>query len=69
MKQSCKICGCTETDPCYHPELGLCWWVANDLCSHCQKELAGEIPANSVTHCVNSHKTTEHSNIQDDEKA
>lgn len=68
MKQTCKICGCTDTDPCYHPKLGLCWWVADDLCSHCQKELTGEIPASSVTHCVNSSNEVEFSSNPSDEK-
>lgn len=25
--QTCKICGCTNDDPCYHEALGMCWWV------------------------------------------
>lgn len=31
----CRECGCTEKRPCHHDEQGACWWVANDLCSHC----------------------------------
>lgn len=33
----CKICGCTQDNPCTHPEVGTCWWVNDnqDLCSHC----------------------------------
>ena len=23
----CKICGCTDTDPCHNPTHGNCWWV------------------------------------------
>ncbi len=53
--QTCKICGCTKDDPCYHEKLGMCWWVKADLCSHCAMIQAGEIPGDSVTHCVNSN--------------
>ena len=37
MKGTCKICGCTEYDPCIHPDFGACWWINSDqdLCSHC----------------------------------
>lgn len=33
----CKICGCTDTNACVHPDFGACWWVDDDheLCSHC----------------------------------
>ncbi|HRH61656.1 MAG TPA: hypothetical protein PL045_13855, partial [Chitinophagaceae bacterium] len=34
-KRACRECGCTENNACYHPELGACWWVEQDLCSHC----------------------------------
>lgn len=33
--RSCKVCGCTQLDACYHEEQGNCWWVQPDLCSHC----------------------------------
>ena len=36
-KRSCSSCGCTDSDGCYHPRHGSCWWVAPDLCSHCKK--------------------------------
>ncbi len=34
---SCKICGCTDTDACFHPEFGTCWWMDEEhtICSHC----------------------------------
>jgi hypothetical protein len=37
MAGICKICGCTDTNACVHPELGPCWWLTpdKDLCSHC----------------------------------
>ena len=53
--QTCKICGCTNDDPCYHEALGMCWWIKADLCSHCAMIQSGKIPADSVTHCVNSN--------------
>ena len=33
----------------------MCWWVKADLCSHCAMIQTGEIPGDSVTHCVNSN--------------
>lgn len=50
----CKICGCTENDPCYHPDYGTCWWVddTHELCSHCADPEIAEDPA--TVHCINS---------------
>jgi hypothetical protein len=31
----CRRCGCVEERACVHDELGPCWWIAPDLCSHC----------------------------------
>lgn len=31
----CRKCGCSECDPCMHDELGNCYWIDLDLCSHC----------------------------------
>ena len=33
----CKVCGCTEKDPCYHPDWGCCWWAddTEELCVEC----------------------------------
>jgi hypothetical protein len=33
--RSCRVCGCTETTACVHETAGPCWWVEQDLCSHC----------------------------------
>ena len=30
----CRVCGCTEGNPCQTPE-GPCHWVEDDLCSAC----------------------------------
>ena len=34
---TCKICGCTDTRACVHPDFGACWWIddTHELCSHC----------------------------------
>lgn len=34
-ERRCRVCGCTDTTACLHPEHGPCWWVEDDLCSHC----------------------------------
>lgn len=31
----CRICGCHDYDACIHPEHGNCYWIEEDLCSHC----------------------------------
>ena len=49
----CRVCGCTEDNPCYHPEKGYCRWLDADhtLCSHCG---SAEIVQDSRTHhCIN----------------
>ena len=33
--QSCRVCGCWFWDACWDDEKGACWWVEEDLCSHC----------------------------------
>ncbi len=50
----CKICGCKENDPCFHPDWGMCWWVddSHELCSHCADPEIYNDPA--TTHCINS---------------
>lgn len=34
--RACRVCGCTESRACVDPDRGPCWWVAADLCSHCE---------------------------------
>ncbi|MDR1981351.1 MAG: hypothetical protein LBQ39_07020 [Tannerellaceae bacterium] len=43
----CRVCGCTEYDPCYHPDYGSCWWNNEEetLCSHCADEAIANDPA------------------------
>ena len=47
MSGKCKICGCTLTKPCYHPDWGTCWWADDnqDLCSHCDDDEIKNDPA------------------------
>lgn len=35
FERTCRVCGCTDSTACYHPVEGNCWWVEEDLCSHC----------------------------------
>lgn len=36
----CRVCGCTETSPCFNPKYGYCWWADDiapaleGLCGH-----------------------------------
>ena len=50
----CKVCGCTDNDPCFNPEHGHCWWVddSHELCSHCADQKIYNDP--STNHCINS---------------
>lgn len=50
----CKICGCTDNDPCENPDYGACWWVddSHELCSHCADKEIYNDPG--TVHCVNS---------------
>ena len=34
---TCKECGCTDDNACYHPDFGPCFWIdeTHELCSHC----------------------------------
>ena len=33
----CKVCGCTDDNPCMSTS-GPCWWVTDELCSSCVPE-------------------------------
>lgn len=51
----CRVCGCTEHDPCFHPNYGTCWWVDEEqtLCSHCaDKEIVNDL---LTEHCINTN--------------
>lgn len=34
--RTCRACGCTEDHACTNLHDGSCWWVEENLCSHCQ---------------------------------
>ena len=49
----CKVCGCTDTNPCHNPKFGFCWWhdEKHTVCSHCaDAEIAHD---KGTVHCVN----------------
>ena len=55
----CRVCGCTDMNPCYHPDHGNCWWVDDEhtLCSHCA-DLCDDPSENicndpQTVHCIN----------------
>jgi len=48
----CRICGCTEENPCFHPHAGTCWRVDPSLCSHCAENL-GLLNNPQTIHCIN----------------
>lgn len=50
----CRICGCTDNDPCFHPDYGMCWWADNEhtICSHCAEEGVKDDPR--TKHCINT---------------
>lgn len=52
----CRVCGCTEEDPCYHPDYGTCWWADEEktLCSHCADKSIADDP--QTEHCVNTRR-------------
>lgn len=33
--RACRRCGCTDDQACFDNDLGACFWVEEDLCSHC----------------------------------
>lgn len=38
---TCRECGCWEYAACWDDEQGACWWVDDDLCSHCANGVTG----------------------------
>ena len=49
----CRVCGCSEDNPCFNPKHGYCSWVDDSmtLCSHCANKEIAEDP--ETIHCVN----------------
>ena len=62
----CRICGCTDNDPCYNPQAGYCWWIddTHTLCSHCADKTINSDP--ETIHCINSKYEVEEELIQED---
>lgn len=54
-KGVCRVCGCTEDDPCHNPNVGNCWWAdeTQTICSHCADKKIAEDPM--TKHCINSN--------------
>jgi len=52
---TCKLCGCTDTTPCFHPDHGNCWWITDDheICSHCYHTDIKNDPATQRPHTNN----------------
>ena len=50
----CRICGCTDNDPCFNPKFGACWWMdeKHTICSHCKEPLIANDP--DTIHCINT---------------
>lgn len=44
----CRQCGCSENDPCIHQQYGPCWWIEEDLCSHCKNWPGESTRPNSI---------------------
>ena len=44
---TCRVCGCWEMAACWHDQVGACWWVEPNLCSHCGSDPSAEAPAGS----------------------
>lgn len=38
MKRKCRICGCTDTEPCIDSGGNTCAWAEYDLCTACDPE-------------------------------
>lgn len=43
--ERCRVCGCTDDNPCFIDEDTPCGWAAPGLCSHpdCLRALAAEL--------------------------
>ena len=52
----CRVCGCTEHSPCYHPTYGYCWWAdeSHTICSHCAEKIIAEDP--ETKHDINRQR-------------
>lgn len=53
----CRYCGCSELDPCIHPDYGACSWADDEhtVCSWCMAGVLSLQERREVVHCVNSN--------------
>ena len=57
-ERTCRACGCTDSHACINHVDGPCWWVADDLCSHCQLTAAALGAKITVAHDLGSELVT-----------
>jgi hypothetical protein len=70
-QRTCRACGCTESHACHNDIDGACWWIAPDLCSHCQltaaalgakinvaQDLGGDLVSLELRHALQLQKMT-----------
>jgi activating signal cointegrator 1 len=55
----CLKCGCTQNDACFMDEVGPCWWVGENLCSHC-KPVANDKKASNYDFNSRNNLETSH---------
>lgn len=55
----CLRCGCTGEDACVSREFGPCWWVDENLCSHCEEGVASTQIKESVKKMFTEFKRPE----------
>ena len=50
----CRVCGCTDNNPCYNSDHGNCWWADEEhtICSHCADDDIKKHPG--TVHCINT---------------
>lgn len=65
-EMKCRVCGCTDNQACHHPNLGNCWWVEEDLCSHCAMIGTGEMKKKDVTHLCSDTSCVYHACMSDE---
>lgn len=60
----CRICGCTDNNPCNNPEVGNCWWAdeTHTICSHCADKKLAEDPM--TKHCINSNTEEDDEDVE-----
>lgn len=72
-ERTCRACGCTQHNACVNHVDGACWWISEDLCSHCQltaaalgakitvaDDLGSELVTLELRHALQLQKMTTH---------